>query len=226
MKALVTTILAGFLLAPAAFAANPNPGTYQSTDLGGSLLTGRAATSRTGVNTGPNYILNTESWNGLALATQWWMRCASSPGYTVNNQLDGNGTGVIIYSSTFTGGRFHFEPGPWAAAAVEGNLTSVTTNTTVQYVNFAPVASVVNGHATGMFDGGCALTFVIANGVGVCETPYCPVKPADYPAFLDPNCDPTRMYGTWGNVITITMNIDCATPARPTTWGQLKTIYR
>ena len=52
---------------------------------------------------------------------------------------------------------------------------------------------------------------------------------SNYPVFIDGTCapaSPTAQFGTWGNVITITMYIDCATPARPSTWGHVKSIYR
>lgn len=230
MKLRFAAILTSALMLSAlsAFAAPVN-GVYTSTDLGGQLNVGRASTWRSGVNSGLPHVLHAQSWNGTALGTQWDVSCPIEPvNFVVVNNLDGNGTGTIVYTSTFNGGSFTFFPGAWPWGDGTGTLNTTVTITTVQYVTNVPVASVVNGNTSGMFVGGCALTFAIANGDGVCETPFC-VKPADYPVFLDGTCGPAAanaQFGTWGNVRTITMMIDCATETRPGTWGQLKTLYR
>ena len=54
------------------------------------------------------------------------------------------------------------------------------------------------------------------------------VMPAGYPAMLAPTCAPTRTLGAWWNFtsITITLVPECSTPAKPSTWGSLKAIYR
>jgi hypothetical protein len=91
-----------------------------------------------------------------------------------------------------------------------------------------PVASVINGNTSGEFNDGCILTFAIGNGTGVGETPYASI-PATYPAFLDGTCNPASagaQFGSWGNVITITLNIFCAVPEETTSWGALKGTYR
>jgi hypothetical protein len=216
------------LLVAAPSAATPIAGVYNSTDLGGALLTGRASTSRACVNTcgGIGDVFNVASWDGATLGTQWTVVCGiESTPYTVN---DGrvNGTGPVTYTSTFNGGAFNFNPGPWGSGS--GTLNTTLVITTVQYVNIngvsTPVASRANVQTSGTFDEGCTLTFAIANGIGVGETPM--VKPATYPAFIDTDCQPTRIYGTWGDVGQITMSIDCATPTHRSTWGAIKNFYR
>lgn len=222
-------------LAAAALAA-PVTGVYTSTDLGGQLLTGRASTWRSGINSGLPHVLHAQSWDGTTLGTQWTFDCAieNLPFTVVDNRVGGVGT--VVYTSTFQGGTFTFFPGGWPWGDGSGTLATSTLITTVQHVLIGgistPVAAVVNGNSSGVFSDGCNLTFVIANGVGVGETTSLNpaiTKPADYPAFLDGTCGPApanAQFGSWGNVITITMQLDCPTGARPETWGRMKTLYR
>lgn len=237
MRLLLTAFcLCTLLVLPTVASAAPVPGTYTSTDMGGQLLTGRASTWRSGINSGLPHVLHAQSWNGAALGTQWDISCPIEP---VNFIVQDNrvaGVGTVVYTSTFNGGTFTFYAGgyPWGDGT--GTLGITTLITTVQYVMISgvstPVASVVNGNTSGYFTNGCELTFAIANGTGVGETTSLnPAiqKPADYPAFLDGSCAPAaanQQFGTWGNVITITMRIDCFVPTQPSTWGTLKATYR
>jgi hypothetical protein len=225
-------VLAATFAATSAFAAPVN-GTFTSTDLGGQLLTGRASTWRSGINSGLPHVLHAQSWNGSSLGTQWEVSCPTeNANFSVQDNRDGNGTGTVIYTSTFTGGTFTFFPGGWPWGDGGGTLGSTMLITTVQFVTNIPVASVVNGNTSGVFTDGCNLTFVISNGNGVGETTSLDtsiLKPANYPSFLDGSCGPAaanQQFGAWGTVITITMNIDCPTPTRESTWGQIKGIYR
>ncbi len=236
MKRLSFLSAFALLAAPALAFAAPNAGTYQTTDLGGQLLTGRASSHRTGINSGLPHVLHSQSWNGSTLGTQWELRCA------VENAAFGiqdnrvNGTGTIVYSSTYTGGQFELynTGGAWGDGVAALGTTSIIS--TVQFVNInnvsTPVASVVNANTSGDFGGGCVLTFAIANGVGVGETTSLDVsiqKPADYPTFLAANCGlalPNEQFGTWGTMITGTLRIDCSVDATTSTWGAVKNIYR
>ncbi len=219
------------LLAPVAVLAAPVAGTYTTTDLGGQLLTGRASTWRTGVNSGLPHVLHGQSWNGSVLGTQWELRCAieNSPFGVQDNRV--GGTGTVVYTSNFTGGQLELfsTGGPWGDGVA--NLGTTVVISTVQFVNIAgnstPVASVVNANTSGNFGGGCTLTFVISNGTGVGETPFA-AKPANYPTFLDATCGPApaiQQFGTWGNTLTSTMRIDCVVPATPASWGAVKVRY-
>jgi hypothetical protein len=211
--------------------AAPVNGIYTSTDLGGQLLTGRASTHRTGINSGFPHVFHVQSWNGSTLGTQWEIRCGQSNSFVVQDNRVA-GTGTVVFTSTYAGGTFTFFAGGWPWGDGTGTLGSTTLVTTVQFVNNVPVASVVNGNTSGFFNGGCALTFAIANGTGVGETTSLDpsiTKPATYPDFLDVTCNPAspaQQFGTWGNVITITMQIDCAVPTGEATWGRIKTLYR
>jgi hypothetical protein len=213
------------LLASTAVRAAPVGGIYNSTDLGGSVLTGRASTWRSGVDSGLPYVLHAQSWNGATLGTQWEFLCATeNANFNVQDNRVG-GVGTIVYTSTFTGGTFTLFAGGWPWGDGTGTLGTTTLITTVQYILIGavstPVAAVVNG-----------ITFVIGNGVGVGETTSLNplvTKPADYPSFLDGACVPPpadQEFGSWGNVITITMGINCPTGVTRGTWGGIKTIYR
>lgn len=233
MKRCATMLFAMALVlcaAVPAFAAPVN-GVYTSTDLGGQLLTGRASVNRTGIDSGFPHVFHVQSWDGALLGTQWEMRCGQSNSFlTQDNRVAG--TGTVVYTSTYAGGTFTFFAGGWPWGDGTGTLSSTTLVSTVQFVNNIPVASVVNGNTSGFFNGGCNLTFAIANGTGVGETTSLDpsiTKPANYPVFLDGTCNPAaaiQQFGTWGNVITLTMQIDCAVPTQDATWGRIKTLYR
>jgi hypothetical protein len=219
--------------APALVSAGPVTGVYQSTDMpgGGPLLTGRGSTWRPGINSGLPHVLHLQSWNGN-LGTQWDISCPTeTTNFTVQDNRVG-GVGTIVYTSTFQGGTFTFYAGGWPWGDGTGTLGTTTMVTTVQYILIGgvstPVASVVNGNSAGLFVGGCTLVFAIANGSGVGETPYAS-KPATYPTFLDGTCALApvgQQYGTWGNVITITMMINCPVGTEESTWGVIKDLYR
>jgi hypothetical protein len=234
MRKFAIAVLA-LVLAGAAQAA-PVAGIYTSTDLGGQLLTGRASTWRSGINSGLPHVLHAQSWNGANLGTQWEISCPTeNVNFTVVDNRVG-GVGTVVYTSTFNGGTFTLFAGGWPWGDGSGTLQQTTIITTVQYINIGgnstPVASVANGNTSGQFSNGCALTFAIGNGSGVGETSSLNpalTKPADYPSFLDGSCNlapANAQFGTWGNVITITMGINCPTAATPSSWGRMKSLYR
>jgi hypothetical protein len=220
---------AALLALPATVAlAAPNAGIYTSTDLGGALLLGRASQSWAAplnANQGLNDVFNSQSWDGATLGSQWAFQCGVQPvAQTRVDNRDANGTGTVVFTNNFQGGTFYLNPGPWGDGA--GTINATTEVVTVVYVNFLPQASVININTTGQFNNSnCTLTFAIANGNGGGDTDSFPF-PANYPALLDPNCGPTRVNGSWGDVRTITMRIDCPVPATPASWGLLKSIYR
>ena len=222
------------LVATAAFAAvavaDPVPGTYTSTDLGGALFTGRASQSwgaALNANQGNGDVFHAESWSGSALGTQWTFSCGTqtAPQIVQDNRV--GGTGTVVFTNSFLGGSFNFVNGPWCNSANCGGTTSQTVSTvTVQYVTDIPVASVVNINTSGVFPGtNCNLTFVISNGVGLGDTDSGSL-PADYPAFLETDCSASRVFGSWGDVVTIVARIDCPTSTHNSTWGALKSSYR
>jgi hypothetical protein len=232
MRKAIAFALAATALPVVALAA-PVTGVYTSTDLGGQLLTGRASTWRTGINSGLPHVLHSQSWDGSTLGTQWEVTCPTeNVPFIVQDNRDMNGTGTIVYTSTFQGGTFTFHPGAWPWGDGTGTLNTTTSVATVQFVNNIPVASVVNSNTSGNFVGGCTLVFSIGNGVGVGETTSLNpaiTKPADYPTFLDASCGPApanQQFGTWGNVITITMQIHCPVGVDAVQWSAAKRLYQ
>jgi hypothetical protein len=202
-------------------------GTYTSVDLGGALFKGRGSQSwgaALNANNGLGDVYNSLSWDGATLGSQWGFTCGleTSVQGVVDNRIAG--TGTVVFTNNFVGGTFYLNPGPWGSGT--GTMNSTQEIVTLQYVAFNPVASVVNINTSGQFDNShCALTFAIANAVGGGDTDGGPF-PANYPALLDPACGATRIYGSWGDVLTITMRIDCPVPAAEKSWGSLKSLYR
>lgn len=231
-KLLTIATVASLTLLPLAAQADPVTGTYTSTDLGGQLLTGRASTWRSGVNSGLPHVLHVQSWDGATLGTQWELSCATenSAFSVVDNRVGGNGT--VVYTSTFNGGTLTFFAGGWPWGDGTATLGTTTLISTVQHLMISgvstPVASVVNGNTSGEFTNGCLLTFAIANGSGVGETPFASI-PATYPAFLDGSCSPaspSEQFGTWGNVMTMTMHVNCTVSEESSSWGAVKGLFR
>lgn len=236
MKRLPMILALGLLLLPLLAQADPVTGIFTSTDMGGSILTGRASVWRPGINSGLPHVAHIQSWDGANLGTQWDISCPTENSAFLVQDNRVAGVGTVIYTSTFFGGGFTLSPGAWPWGDGSGTLNTTTLITAVQFVVIGgvstPVASVVNGNTSGLFQNGCLLTFAIANGSGVGETSSlypALVKPATYPTFLDASCapaSPSLQYGTWGNVITITLGIDCTVADEPSTWGNIKSDYR
>jgi hypothetical protein len=232
----IVLALSALILLPLAATAVPVNGIYTSTDLGGLLLTGRASTWRPGINSGLPHVLHGQSWDGSTLGTQWEISCPTENVNFLVQDNRVNGSGTVVYTSTFTGGTFTLFPGAWPWGDGTGSLLTTSLVTTVQFVLLnnvsTPVASVVNGNTSGTFLGGCALTFAIGNGAGIGETSSLNptlTKPATYPTFLDGTCGPanaSQQFGTWGNVLTITLGINCPVATDNAAWGNVKTLYR
>ncbi len=227
-KVLLICSMIGLVIAPALASAGPITGIYRSTDMGGVFLTGRASTWRPGVNSGLPHVIHAQSWDGSTLGTQWDISCGIENTNFIVQDNRVAGTGTVIYTSTFQGGTLTLYAGGWPWGDGVATLGTTTMITTVQYYMNTPVASVVNGNTAGTFAPGCTLTFMIGNGSGMGETPYMS-KPATYPTFLDATCGPAAsnlQYGTWGDVITITLGIYCPVGVDESTWGAIKELYQ
>lgn len=184
----------------------------------------------------PGVTLNAQSWDGAALGTSWYYRCATTtaPAVMLTNTVDANGNGNRTYMKQFVGGQIWLSgTGPWANGDADypGDIDSYTEFETVQYANFVPVAAVTNVQATAHFAAypNDCMAFQVSNGVEVGSTALGGTKPADYPDFLTAGtCAPTAPEGAWWNFLTMTLSITsgCTTPARPSSWGALKAIYR
>jgi hypothetical protein len=216
-----------------ALAADPTPGVYNSTDLGGSVLLGRGTQSWVAplnANQGLNDIFNSRSWDGATLGTQWTLSCGIQPAVqTVVDNRDGSGNGTVVFTNVFQSGTFFLsKDGPWGDAVndLTGTINITTSIVTVVYVSNVPVQSRLNIDSSGQFDGSdCLLRFVVANGIGGGDTDLLP-KPAGYPTFLAPDCSASRVFGSWGDINQVTLQLDCPVPTHESTWGTIKTLYR
>jgi len=233
--ACVVAVLA--LAASAALAAPPLAGNYQSTDLGGSIPTGRYTE---GWDAGGNAFTvgttqNCDSWDGAALGAVWRYSCGTQLANSViiSDHVDGNGNGNRTYECTYSGGIFWLNgAGPWGAgdASYPGHFASYVEFETVQYVGGVAIASVTNVQTTAHFDNypAVCMAFSISNGTRVGTTDLGNVLPANFPALLDATCGATRSLGAWWNMTALTISITsgCTTPTKRSTWGSLKAVYR
>lgn len=222
---------------PAAHAGAPVPGTYQSSDLGGVIPAGRYSESWV-AGGGPlsaGTTQNCGSWDGASLGTVWSYTCGTAlgPATVLFDNVDGSGNGNRTYKKEFFGGTFWLSgTGPWANGdvAYPGHFDTYVEYETVQYVGGVAVAAVTNVQTSARFDAypSQCMSFSIANGARIGTTDLGDVKPAGYPAFLADDCSETRTLGAWWNMNSLTVSITsgCATGARTTTWGALKTTYR
>lgn len=240
MKNLATTLLVFAALATAAtaLAGPPLPGDYKTTDLGGVVSSGRYTEgwSAGGGALLPGTTLASHSWNGTSLGTEWRYECSTTaaPAVMLTNTVNASGFGNRTYMKQFVGGTLWLSgTGPWANGDPDypGIIDSYTEFETVQYENFLPVAAVTNVQATAHFVNypAACVTFSVSNGTEVGSTDWGMTKPATYPGLLQAGtCAPTAPYGAWWDMLTMTLSVSsgCATPARASTWGAIKTMYR
>lgn len=233
MRTLLALMMVLVLTAGAVVAGPPVNGTYQSTDLGGTIPLGRYSESWSmpGGWLMMGNVSHAESWDGMNLGTVWRYYC---PMLTMSTLLvdnvDGNGNGNRTYMKTYTGGFVWLSgTGPWANGDPQytGPITAYTEFETVQFVNFARLAAVSNVQATAQFDGyDSCMNFAVGNMADVNNTDVM-MKPMDYPAFLATDCNPTATMGSWWDMFTLTLTITgCTVETEESTWGEIKAKYQ
>lgn len=236
MRYVKMLILAACIMLPASWLAAqcvcgpddiPQQGIWST--YGGTLLPGRASEGWCGdpVRPGvPGNTINSMSWNGAALGTQWraWgMQIDDAGANEVARDLDANGTGWIDYVTNYDGGEFwldrdHFGNG---VQDLTGNIGYFNTSARVTFYLGNVVGVTSNITFNGVFNECpcCYLEFVISNALrvwdGVTGTP-----PPDYPSFL---CGPT---GELFDVCCIMASISCENSTEPSSWGAIKELYR
>lgn len=243
---LVTCVFLLALVASPVF-ADPLPpvaGIYNSTDMDppGSMLTGRFSESwPTGYPGQLGNTVNSASWDGMQLGTQWRLWCPAiiqAPIF-VSDTRDLDGTGDVTWLTHYGGGRFWLSMnGPWSADNLvdfTGNVEQFRAVTTYMYVYGELLGIRSNITTIGVFDmlypnwDTPCFEYSINNATffGSTDTGS---KPADFPSFLNPADCPsdvgTLAAGGWGSATQITLKIKgCAVPAESSTWGRIKTRY-
>ncbi len=231
----VSTPILVLLLAQAALAGPPLAGNYSSTDLGGPVLTGRYTEGWLpgGGALTAGHTLNCASWDGTALGSQWryWCGNAVADAVMLNNTVNALGNGQRTYMDTYVGGYFWLSgTGPWANgdAQYPGILDSYVEFETITYSNWVPISAITNVQMSAHFDNypSMCMSYTMGNGVRVSTTALGQPAPANYPGFMDPNCNAGLADGACWNFITITLSIvDCTVRTEEATWGAVKKIY-
>ena len=232
----LSVLLLALVTAPRPSTAGVPPlvGTYKT--LLGTILPGRASESWPcdGCEGQLGNTINSASWNGSTLATNWSLSCpqiASSPVLVLDTVV--GGTGQRIYQTSYSGGSLWLAgSGAWGAGdpAYTGSIQSFVVMVTKQYVGGTLVGAVSNINFTGTIDNydNC-FTMAISNAEFVGATPGTALEPGPFPAFLGPaSCNATGTHGSWFDVHDVTFSIlgRCETPTRTRTWGELKSLYR
>jgi hypothetical protein len=241
MKRLATifAILATLALtASVTLAAAPLPGEYKSMDLPGGTIPAGRYTEGWAVGGGALLAGTTQncgSWDGSALDGVWKYSCGTelTPGVQIGGYVNSLGNGIRTFMKTYSGGTFWLSgTGPWANGDSDypGVFDSYVEYETITYSNWVAISAITNVQAAAHFNNYPVLCmgFSIGNGTRVGTTDRGNVMPSNYPALLDPTCAPTRTLGAWWDFtsISILLTEDCATSAKPSSWGSLKAIYR
>jgi hypothetical protein len=222
------------LVAPAALAGPPHPGTYRSTDLGGAVLTGNFSESwmPAGTHGQVGNTVNTLSWDGAALGSQWKFYCPSivTPPSVFSDSREGTGTGAITYQTSYGGGVFWMSgAGPWGDNTNDytGTLQNFTVRTVYRFIDDQLVSIQSSVSTLGSFDGSShCLEYTINSATFTGTTEYGP-KPVSYPDFLAATCVANGVdRGGWGSAQEISLVIlHCQVAVEPAAWSTVKRLY-
>ncbi len=130
--------------------------------------------------------LNAASWSGSVLGGQWLLSCpaiATTP-TLVEDGRDTNGTGDLVWATTYFGGTYWFSgTGPWGDGTEDyaGTLAVTSVVSTHQYFMGTRIAVRSNVTVTGGFDLYGCFVYTLSNvailGVGA--------LPADHPVYIN-----------------------------------------
>jgi hypothetical protein len=229
MKLVIAVLLV--LVASAAMAAAPVPGTYKSESLaGGTFLDGHYSESYAGGAQGAEgNVMHVESYNPPSgpYGTEWYISCPVLTGTPVliSDNRDEDGTGQVVYQTWYTGGTlFLAGSGPWGDEDYYGSFNYYSHETTFIYFMGTPYGYDTNATISGTFDDYCMCFDIIANGSLIGEG----YTGGGYPAYLDGDCNVQDMLtGEYGDAYEITISIyNCASGTEPAAWGSIKALYR
>ena len=222
------------MIAFSAQAGTPVPGVYYSYDMpGGSFNTGRFTESWAGTGGQGNLgnTVNAQSWNGTALGTDWMLWCPSiqTPPVLVSDTRDGNGTGEVTWRTVYSGGHFFLgAAGPWGDEDYNGDLANFIVTATYKFVFGDLLGIRSNVVSWGQIDGYTNCMEYSINNAAFFGTTDTGTLPADYPPFLDENCNSgVWSRGGWGSATEIAIRIkgECGIAVEPSTWGKVKSLY-
>jgi hypothetical protein len=197
-------------------AGPPFNGTYRSTDLGGTVLTGRYSESwwQPGGRLDVHTVINKMSWDTVALGTQWWIYCMDNSDiqFLLRDTVDGNGNGIEEWLILYDGGLIILDgSGPWGNGdpSYTVPLEYYWARRTYHYTNHEIVQVVTRDSLQGDFVGYSAdcmtMAFSTLEELGTTNTGS---LPPDYPSFLDhTTCAATRTLGSWGDIHDFTLTI-------------------
>jgi hypothetical protein len=214
-------------------------GTYKSSI--GSMFPGKATEStNAALQEGQQgNMIWAESWSGAALGTEWKVMCpqiGETPPELISDTVDPvTGNGERTYETYYVGGSMWLSSsagwGTMGDPDYTSTLSTFRTVVTKLIANFQEVGAVTNIYLTGVFDGyPTCYDMAIANAeyVGNSVQGFPPAL-GPFPAFHGPSdCDVIGANGTYWDAHDITLIItgDCTVPNEPSTWGQVKSIYR
>ena len=165
--------------------------------------------------------------NGL-----WTISCPSisiAP-TELSDTRDLAGTGVVTWSSEYSGGSFNISlDGPWGHHETDfpGHLSWFHVTTDYHYENGILVRMTASISSIGKFEWYNNLCMAHDIHLEMEATTNDGPFPTDYPEFLDPACQlGVRTEGCWGTITSSTLVIDnCSVPNEEVTWGRLKKLY-
>lgn len=236
-QAMSIILLVICLSAVSVLAGPPLSGTWPSTDIGGSINTGRYMESYTLPNGAASVgtTLHAQSWDGANLGLQWGYSCGviESAPVLISDFVNVNGTGSRTYEKRFVGGSIWLSgTGPWGNGDAEytGPILNYVEYETIQYVNWVRVHAVTNVTAAAAIEGygDTCLSFTVGNGVEIGSTDFGNPVPATYPTMLEAyTCDSIGANGAWWDMMTLVLYIDgCAVSDEASDWGTVKSLYR
>lgn len=231
--AIVTTVsVTGAAFAqghPCGDGALPFEGSWSTT--AGTLLEGRISEAwcyspfSPGI---PGNSLNSASWDGATLGTQWTISGMAIDGagaVEIARDVNAMGFGWIDYLTNYEGGRFWLEGGTsWSDGTdLEGDVTLFSVTARVTLVAGNPVGVTSNISVTGVFDvcPMCSIN-IVANSTRLWMTGDAAAMPADYPSFL---CGANS--GELHYSCCLEASVMCTvTGTEESTWGAIKEMYR
>lgn len=229
-RLLLTTLVAFAITSSSALADCPVPGMWSTTT--GTMIGGRASEAWCGAGGGPlqpgvpGNTQNTQSWDSATLGTQWkaWGMSIDAAGPSVSGALDGNGDGILTYTTHYDGGQFWLSGAhAWSSGGgdLTGSISGYVVVATATVRAFVTVGLTSNVSFSGTFAGcdgaDCVIEFAIANAILIGSG----AVPSDYPPYL---CGADL--GQWFDACCITVVIDCTVGTQPESWGRIKSLYQ